>query len=237
MIKLREEILEDIRGLADEKYKEFHSGLCPETDNILGVRVPVLRKYAKQLSDFCWERNYRNIGNEYYEETLLKGMILGYAKTDIENRLNYIENFVPLIDNWAVCDITCAGFKFIKKNQNTMLKFITPYFSSNKEFETRFGIVILLDYYLTDMYIDDAINILDNIKNTNYYYVKMAIAWAISIAYIKYPEKLGLYLKDGNNHLDDDTYNKALQKIIESNRINKIEKNKIRKMKRIIRRD
>ena len=118
-----------------------------------------------------------------------------------------------------------------------MLKFITPYFSSDKEFETRFGIVILLDYYLTDMYIDDAINILDNIKNTNYYYVKMAIAWAISIAYIKYPEKLGLYLKDGNNHLDDDTYNKALQKIIESNRINKIEKNKIRKMKRIIRRD
>ncbi len=234
MIKLRQEILEDIRDLADEKYRVFHSELCPGTDNIIGVRVPVLRKYAKQLSDFCWERNYRNIGNEYYEEKLLKGMILGYAKTDIENRLNYVRNFVPLIDNWAVCDITCTGFRFVKKNQNTMLKFITPYFDSNNEFETRFAIVILLDYYLNDMYIDETLNILDNIKSTNYYYVKMAIAWAISIAYIKYPEKLREYLKEGNNHLDDDTYNKALQKIIESTRIDKLEKNELRKMKKHI---
>ena len=234
MIKLRNEILEDIKDLADEKYRIFHSGLCPETNNIIGVRVPILRKYAKKLSDFCWERNYRNIGNEYYEEILLKGMILGYAKTDIETRLKYIQDFVPLIDNWAVCDITCSGFKFVKKNQNTMLKFITPYLESNKEFEIRFAIVILLDYYINDMYLDQTIDILDNIKNRNYYYVKMAIAWAISIAYIKYPEKISIYLKEGNNHLDDDTYNKALQKIIESTRIDKYEKNRIRQMKRII---
>ena len=103
---------------------------------------------------------------------------------------------------------------------------------SDREFELRFAIVILLDYYITDEYIDNVIKILDNIKHTEFYYVKMAVAWTLSIAYIKYPDKIMQYLQSGNNHLDKDTYNKALQKIIESNRVGKREKNKIKKMKR-----
>lgn len=230
MIKRQGEILEDIKALADEKYKIFHSGLCPETDNILGVRVPVLRNYAKKLIDEDFRANYNNIGNEYYEEIMLKGMILGLAKIELQERLTYLEKFVPQIDNWAICDITCAGLKFVKNNEEVVFEFLQKYLKSDKEFEIRFAIVMLLDHYITDKYIDKVIQILDNAKYLEYYYVKMAVAWTLSIIYIKYKEKTMEYLS--NSNLDDETYNKALQKIIESNRIGKREKNRIRKMKR-----
>lgn len=232
MVKQREQILEDIKSLADDKYKEFHSGLCPDTNNILGVRVPVLRNYAKEFINDNWKENYNNIGNQFYEEIMLQGMILGLAKMDVEERLQYLEKFIPQIDNWAICDVTCAGLKFAQKNEEIVWQFLSKYLKSDKEFEIRFAIVMLLDHYITDKYIDEVIQILDNVKHTEYYYVKMAVAWTLSVIYVKYPEKTLEYLKEGNNNLDNETYNKTLQKIVESNRVGKREKNKIRKMKR-----
>lgn len=232
MIKQREEILNDITKLADDKYKMFHSGLCPNTNNILGVRVPVLRNYAKELVGEDWKINYQNIGEEYYEEIMLKGMILGLVKVEINEILSYLEEFVPKINNWAICDTTCAGLKFVKNNEEQVFKLLQKYLKSDKEFEIRFAIVMLLDHYITDKYVDKVIKILDNTKHTEYYYVKMAVAWTLSVIYVKYPEKAMCYLQEGNNQLDDDTYNKALQKIIESNRVGKREKNRIKKIKR-----
>ena len=84
MVRQNEEVLEHIKSLADEQYRDFHSGLCPETSNILGVRVPVLRSYAKELMDENWRETYRNVGNQYYEEVMLQGMMLGIAKITIE---------------------------------------------------------------------------------------------------------------------------------------------------------
>ena len=109
--------------------------------------------------------------------------------------------------------------------------FLQQYKNSMEEFELRFFIVMLLDFYITDEYIKEVINILDNIKHEGYY-VKMAIAWTISIAYIKYPEITMKYLI--NNTLDDFTYNKALQKIVESYRVSNQDKAIIRNMKRKI---
>lgn len=232
MIRERKEILNHIKSLADDKYKEFHSGLCPRTDNILGVRVPILRNYAKELVDEDWQKTYKNIGNEYYEEIMLQGMILGIVKLNIDEEFEYLQEFIPKIDNWAICDCTCAGLKFVKKHKEDVFKFLQKYLKSEKEFELRFAIVMILDYYITDKYVEQVIQILDSTKHTEYYYVKMAVAWALSIAYIKYPEITMEYLKDENNHLDKDTYNKTLQKIIESNRVGKREKNKMKKMKR-----
>lgn len=232
MVHEKNEILEHIKNLADDKYKDFHSGLCPKTDNILGVRVPVLRKYAKELIDEDWEETYKNIGNEYYEEIMLQGMILGLVNIDVERELQYLEEFIPKIDNWSVCDVTCSGLKFVKNNEDIVFEFLQKYLNSEKEFELRFAIVMLLDYYITDKYVDKVIQILDKAKHTEYYYVKMAVAWTISIIYIQYPQKAMEYLIDENNHLDNDTYNKALQKIVESNRVGKREKNRIKKMKR-----
>ncbi|MBO7611262.1 MAG: DNA alkylation repair protein [Elusimicrobia bacterium] len=225
--KIRKELL----ALADPKYKEFHSSLCPGTDNIIGVRIPVLRNYAKKLSKQENFTEYISFNKTvYYEEVMLQGMLIGFIRnTDIKEVLSIIKNFVPKIDNWAVCDIFCSGLKTVNKNKETVWNFIQKYLKSKKEFELRFAIVMMLDYFIDNEYIDKVLTILDNIKHDGYY-VKMAVAWAISIAFVKFPDKTMKYLK--KNNLDDWTYNKSLQKICESLRVDKSTKEKIKKMKR-----
>lgn len=197
-----DEIREKIFELADEKYKEFHSGLCPNTNNIVGVRVPVLRNYSKELVKGNFRNYLANAKDEYYEEVMLQGMVIGLAKMELEERLEYITKFVPKIDNWAVCDVSCAGFKFAKKYQSEVWKFLKPYLESNKEFEIRFGVVMLLDFYITEEYIDKVLEILNKIQYEGYY-VKMAVAWAISVCYIKFPKETFKLLQE--NSLDDFT--------------------------------
>ena len=224
-----QEIRKKIEELADEKYREFHGGLCPELNNIIGVRVPLLRNLAKDITKENWKEYLDNAVDNSYEEIMLQGMVIGLSKMTIEELKYYLERFIPKIDNWAICDTTITGLNLTKKYRKEMLEFLQKYLRSDKEFELRFAIVMLLDFYVTEEYIDTVLKILNNVKHTGYY-VKMAVAWAISICFIKYPEKTWKLLK--NNNLDDFTYNKALQKIIESYRVNEITKNKIRKMKR-----
>ena len=225
---LKYEIKQQLFDLSDEKYKIFHSNLCPGTKNILGVRLPLLRKIAKDLSKSDYESYLNDNNHEYYEEIMIEGLIIGYIKVDNDTRFNYIKNFIPYIDNWAVCDSFCNNLKFTNKNMNEVWNFLMTYLSSSNEFELRFVIVMILNYFLTEKFIDDVLNIFNNIHHEGYY-VKMAVAWAISFAYIHFPEKTLEFLK--NNNLDKFTYNKSLQKIIESNRVSKDDKNLMRSMK------
>ena len=225
MYDLRDKLFE----LSDDKFKTFHSRLCPNTDNIIGVRLPLLRQLAKEIAKGDWRNFLSNSKEEYYEEILINGLVIAYAKCDVEERLNYIESFVPKIDNWAICDSFCNTLKFVNKNKEIMWEFIQPYLKSYNEFEIRFAVVIILNYYITEDYINLVLKTLDNIKHDGYY-VKMAVAWAISMCFVKFEEKTMAYLKD--NSLDDFTYNKSLQKICESLRIDKNTKELIKSMKR-----
>ena len=221
----------DLLGLQDKKYQQFHSSLCPGTDNIIGVRTPILRNYAKKLSKQENIKEYIFFNKTvYYEEVMLQGMLIGFIRnTDIKEVLSIIKNFVPKIDNWAVCDIFCSGLKIVNKNKETVWNFIQKYLKSKKEFELRFAIVMMLDYFICEKYIDRVLTILDNIKHEAYY-VKMAVAWTISVAFVKFKDKTMKYFK--KNNLDDWTYNKALQKICESLRVSKETKKIIKAMKR-----
>lgn len=226
----KEEIRQELIKLADDKYRSFHSNLCPGVENILGVRLPLLRKIAKSLSKEEDYYNYLNNGDtKYYEEIMIEGLIIGYLKTDNENRFNYIRNFIPKIDNWAICDSFCNNLKFTKKNINEVWNFILPYTSSENEFDIRFAIVMMLNFYIIEDYIDDVLNTLNKINHDGYY-VKMAVAWAVSYAYIDFPQKTLAFLK--NNNLDNFTYNKSLQKIIESTRVSKEDKDLMRSLKK-----
>ena len=155
---MKQKIKQELKQLADEKYREFHTGLCPGTENILGIRVPVLRNYAKKLSKEYEIRDLLNdIDNEYYEEIMLQGMLIGLEKEtnkEIQNLLQDIERFVPKIDNWAICDVFCAGLKITKKHEKEMWDFLQKYVISDKEFEIRFGVVMILDYYITEKYLE-----------------------------------------------------------------------------------
>lgn len=228
---MKNKIKEELYNLRDKKYQEFHRSLCPGTNNIIGVRVPILRGYAKDLAkEYKIEELLREIDNEYYEEIMLKGMLIGLEKTDIKVLQKHIEEFVPQIDNWAVCDVFCGGLKATKKHKEEMWEFIQKYLKSNKEFEIRFGVVMILSYYIDEEHLDKNFEIF-NMITSNKYYVQMAVAWAISICLIKFYVKTVEYLKT-TAKLDDFIYNKALQKGIESYRITDIQKQELRSLKK-----
>lgn len=233
MKSLKEKTKEKLYELADEKYKKFHTALCPEVDNILGVRVPILRNYAKELKkEYSLEFLIQNIDDQYYEEIMLKGMIIGLEKKkDFDTIKEYIKNFVPKIDNWAICDIFCAGLKITKKYEKEMWEFIKTYLKSENEFEVRFAIVMILDYYIKEEYISEDFKIFENIKSDKYY-IQMAVAWAISICFIKFYDETKEFMK--NSNIEKFTYNKAIQKAIESYRITEEQKQELRKMKKNI---
>ena len=228
---MKQKIKKKLFELADPKYKEFHGGLCPGTENIIGVRVPVLRKYAQELfKEKDWKQTIEEIDDEYYEEIMLQGMLIGQAKNeDINTILKYVEKYVPKIDNWAICDVFCAGLKITKKYKKEMWNFIQKYLKSDKEFEIRFAVVMILDYYIDEEYLKEDFKTFDDIKHEGYY-VKMAVAWAISVCLIKYYEDTIEYLK--TSKIDNWTYNKAIQKAIESYRISDNQKNFLRKLKK-----
>lgn len=215
--------------LAEEKYRIFSSGLLPNVNNILGVRLPVLRKLAKEITQGPWESYLETASSDYFEEIMLQGMVIGCAKGNIEELLPRIADFIPLIDNWSVCDSFCVGLKCTKKHPERIWDFLQGYFLSEKEFEVRFGVVMLLFYYIDKQHIAAVLKILNHVRHEGYY-AKMAVAWAISICYIKFPEQTMGHLR--KNKLDDFTYNKALQKITESYRVAAESKQIIRSMKR-----
>lgn len=220
---------EQLMQLADPDYQQFSTALIPNTSNILGVRLPQLRKLAKELAKGNWQAYLAENAHEWFEETMLHGMIIGAVNVDLEDRLKLIADFVPHIKNWSVCDSFCSGLKFTRDHKERVWGFLQPYLASDQEYEIRFGVVMLLNYYIEDAYIAAVLQLLDRIQHEGYY-VKMAVAWAVSICYIKLPEPTMAYLK--NNSLDDFTYNKALQKITESLRIDQATKTLIRSMKR-----
>lgn len=220
---------EQLKELADEKYRIFSSSLTPGADHIIGVRLPVLRKIAKTLAKGDFRAYLREASDETFEEIMLQGMVIGYCKAGLEEKFKLIEDFVPLINNWAVCDSFCNGLKIVKDNKEEFWEFLQQYLNSEKEYEIRFGVVMLLNYYITPEYALPAFAEFNKIKHEGYY-VKMAVAWAVSIYYISFPEITEAYLKD--NQLDDFTYNKALQKITESLRVDQDTKSMLRSMKR-----
>ena len=221
------EFIEKLFELQDIKYKEFHSkNICD--DNLIGVRVPELKKLAKLISHSNYENFFKQNKHFYYEENVVHGLVLGYLKIEFGDLKQYIDDFLQYINNWAVCDITVSNLKIFIKNKKAGFKEIKKYINDSNPWTNRFGYVLLLSYFVDDEHIEKIFSLINNYKDD--YYVKMAIAWLLSVCYIKQKEKTISYLK--NYNLDDWTFNKTIQKIIESNRISKEEKNILKGMKR-----
>lgn len=225
-----EEIRNKLIELSEDKYKEFSAGLCPGVNiEMLGVRIPKIRKLAKEIVKDNPEEYLKNPQEKYFEELMLQALVIANLKIDLEKKKEYIINFVPKINSWAVCDSFCVDLKDADKNPEFFWKIISKYFKSNKEYELRFAVVMLLDHYVKEEYIDKIFEVVDNIKNEEYY-VEMGIAWLVAEMYIKFPKHTMNYLKNCN--LNKFTYNKALQKARESYRVSKEEKEILNKMKK-----
>ncbi|MFA9466020.1 MAG: DNA alkylation repair protein [Velocimicrobium sp.] len=234
-----EEFVLYLKGLEDIDYRKFHSNLLPGIKRIIGIRTPKMRELAKQITKGDYESFLKQSdlhilkGQSFYEQVVIEGMVIGDSSNkkipDIDRTKEYIRAFAPKIDNWATCDNFCSGMKVIHKFPQEFWEFVLDYVDSSSEFEVRMGIVLLMNYYLTEEYIERVLLKCDEVNREDYY-INMAIAWLISVAYVKFETKTLDYLEE--NHLSEFTYNKALQKIIESNRVSNEKKEFIKNRKK-----
>ena len=220
----KEKLQAELKALQDLKYQKFHSSLLPGVQNIIGVRMPLLRKLAKEVLRGDW-RSYLDSSvaepNTYYEEDIIQALLIGTSKLSLQERHDYIKEFVPKINNWAVCDLFCGTLKEAQWYPQEYWQMLMPYFNSSNAYDLRFASVMLLNHFTGDEFAEEALKLLDAIKHEDYY-VKMGVAWAISIFYIKQPQLTLKLIKQ--NNLDDFTHNKVIQKIRESFRVSNEDK-------------
>lgn len=229
-----EVIRERMHSLAETDYKEFNQKLIPGVKHVLGIRLPALRKLAKEIAkeDF---RTYLDevldeLGEDsFHEETMLSGLVIGAAKMEREERRSYLDRFVPHIQNWAVCDSCVNGYKFMKKEPDYWFPYLLGFKDSKEEFELRYMIVAMMSHFVDETHIDEILSLCNEIRHEGYY-TKMGVAWTIQVCYVKFPEKTRALLE--NNTMDDFTHNKAIQKIRESYRVSKEEKEELNQLKR-----
>lgn len=229
-LKHNKAIRQELFSLAEPNYQKFATSLIPDCENLIGVRIPLLRKIARHLANDN-PLDYLNQSDEkYFEEVMIKGLLIGnLRKTDLDTILAQITTFIPKITNWSLCDSFCSELKIVKKYRERFWEFFTPYWQSEHPFKVRTAVVIALFYFIDLDYLPQLFARFNQIKHDNYY-VKMAIAWAISICYIKFPDATLPFLKI--NFLDTETHNKALQKICESTRPSLATKQQIKLLKR-----
>lgn len=141
------DIRERLAAMSESEYQEFSSGLIPGVKNMLGIRLPELRKIAKEVAKSDWKKA---ISEEdiYFEERMLRGMILSYASMDIDEILPYITEFIPLVDNLSVCDSVFMGMNIFQKDREYTWNYIQPYLQSDKEFEVRVALIIMMQHLL-----------------------------------------------------------------------------------------
>ena len=186
----------DLFKYQDKKYKEFNDKIINTTYPTIGIRIPILRNLAKKMAkeDYL---GYINDNHTYLEEYMIMGLIIGYIDVSFKERLKLLDKYIKYIKDWSMTDIPASNLKCFKSNLDEGYKYIKKLLKKDG-FIRRFGIVLLLDYYIDDKYIDDIINIAKEYDDD--YYIVMAKAWLLSLVYLKYPDRINYLLK--NNLLD-----------------------------------
>lgn len=229
----REEIQDRLREMADASYKEFNDRLLKAPGMpTLGIRIPALRALARELAkEDEWMEDIQQDGGNclFQEEHMLIGMTAGYKKAAKEEHAAMLDVWVPGIVSWADCDCGTSTLKWMARDPQFWFSYLEKWILSSREFEVRFAVIAMMDYFLTDAYIDKVLKYYETIRQTDYY-VRMGIAWAAATAYLKYPEKVLALLKE--NRLDVWTHNKTIQKCRESRRISDADKEMLVRLRR-----
>ena len=221
-------VRERLTALQDTEYRDFHSALMPTVnkEKIIGVRVPELRKLAKELfRNGVGEEYIKNLPHAFYEEDNLHAFIVEQIK-DSDRCLAETEKFLPFIDNWATCDMFSP--KVFADHTDIIYSKSLDWISSGDTYIIRYGIGMLMRYFLDENFNEDVLKIVSRIKSDEYY-VNMMIAWFFATALAKQYDSAIKYIE--NSTLDSWVHNKTIQKAIESNRISKNTKNYLRTLK------
>ncbi len=221
-------IKEKLFKLQDKKYQELQSKIIPNIDSstIIGVRTPEIKKLAKEIVKGDYKLFLEELPHKYYDENQLHAFIISEIK-DYDECINYINKFLPYINNWATCDTLIP--KVFKKNPNKLIIEVKKWIKSKDTYTIRYGIGTLMRFYLNDKFKEDYLELVSKIKS-NEYYVNMMIAWFFATSLAKQYDKTIKYIE--NNKLDTWVHNKTIQKAIESYRITDKQKDYLRKYKR-----
>ena len=222
------EIREKLLALADPEYAAFASRIVPTVppERIVGVKIPRLRQFAKEEFDPASADAFLDsLPHRYYEEDLLHGILIARMKEPAAI-LDRLDEFLPRVDNWAVCDTTSP--KALKKDLPALLERINAWLGSGRTYTVRYAVVSLMNFFLDDAF-DPACNATVAAIQSDEYYVKMAAAWYFATAIAKQPEATLPYFERGLP--DPWTHNKAIQKAIESYRVDDKMKSRLRELK------
>lgn len=222
------EITEKLRELSDEEYRLFQLKLMPGVteDRVLGVRTPLLRKFAKELAkDPDIENFLTDIPHRYYDENNLHGFIISECK-DYEKSVAYVDAILPYVDNWATCDLLSP--KAFKKNRDKLIKDIDRWLASNETYTVRFGIEMLMSHFLDEDFRPEYLEKLTAIQSEEYY-VNMMLAWFFATALAKQWDDTVKYIEE--KRLSVWVHNKTIQKAVESYRITDEQKAYLKGMK------
>lgn len=215
-------LIEILRTHAEPNFANFQRRLIFAQREILGVRTPILRKIAKEYKGDVDE--LLSFPNEYYEVVFIKLTVV--SALSYEEFINRVQDCVSLIDNWALCDSFKA--KCIKKNKDDFLSVLEKLFATGKEYYVRYTFVVFLAEYVEKKYLSTVISYIRR-ADLQPYYVHMAVAWLTAEILIK-EYAYGLEILQ-SGVLDERTHNKAIQKAIESYRLNQEQKEYLRSLK------
>ena len=205
-----------LRSHANPRKATFDAQLIPNLQHeILGWAVPALRQLAKDLirTDAGKALQLTENTANLHEMILLRGFVIGYAHWEWPQKAQAIQTFIPLITDWAVCDMFCCTLTDIRKHREEGWSMLQQYIESGLEFEQRFAVVMLMEHFLTEDYFDRVINLLRGLQPAGYY-ASMAVGWALQAAFVHHPDRVFPLLSDTS--IDLESRMLARKKILES---------------------
>ena len=221
-------ITDKLLSMQDTQYKAFHSKLMPTVDEnrVIGIRIPALRKLAKELRAHEAKAFLQSLPHFYYEENNLHAFLIERIG-DYDECIKAVNEFLPFVDNWATCDSLRP--KIFKKHLHELLEQIKIWIASNDTYTVRFGLEMLMCYYLDEAFSPEYLTLAASVKSEEYY-VNMMLAWFFATALAKQYEATVSYIE--NNKLDLWVHNKTIQKATESYRITNEQKVYLKTLKR-----
>lgn len=215
-----------LQSLGEDAYKKFNSNIIPDTPNAYGIRIPILRRLAREVLRGDWRAYLRLEKGDAHEEVILAGLVMAGAKCGYGEMLGYMHTFSGMIYNWAICDT--VSFKGIQKHKDQFLQDVDWFIDNENPWAVRMGFLALMSFYLTDEYIGAVLERAARV-DSSHYYVQMIQAWLVATALAKCRAQTLAFLEA--SPMNPETTNKTIQKIRESRRISKADQDLVLKFK------
>ncbi len=228
---LSQELNEYLTSVAKPNIIKYNCRVIPNIPSscFIGVSIPKLRHIAKKIAKHQFEVFMLIDNTDYFDAVLLRGLVVAFHEDVLENKLFQVDCLLPYINDWETCDTIAQAFKFKKIELMQVYEYAKKLIDSQDTYSIRFGLVLLIKNFMKDQYYADIFTVLNHLHHDDYY-VKMAVAWLISIMYVENHNLTLAYLKD--NQLEIDVHNKAIQKICESLRVKQLDKQILKQLRK-----